>query len=849
MAVHILRDFTPVTSGYTTASSFQHVSYLFSTAVFLNKVLGYSIVGHTGFDLNNTNNLSFTFSQNTAIAAASNGQSLPQATINVVSTTGFPASGLIYVTTSDGVQLVKYSGTTATTFTNCTGGTGTMSSGFTTTIAAASNGVALPTATINVASTTGFPTSGTIYVVTSAGVQTVTYTGTTATTFTGCSGGTGTMSTGNSVSSAGIGGVACGPNRISTASGNPLVITTQFPHGMNTGEYLTINNNLSNSFYGFNNSSLGNFGPYKVEVVSSNQLRVLWTVAATFVANTASILPQGLLIASGTVAGGTGASINFGGAPSVYAVQVPTTVRTVVNGAAPSAGDTGRILVLKSSKYPTKNSGLFKITATNTATNSYTIDYRSTDTPPPETMDWWLYETETRISEHLLLPNNNQVTSTSINTATNTTPIQITINLSAVSYYDTGQRVTISGVNGNTAANGTWTITRVGAGIFTLNGSSGNGNYTSGGTVSRVGYTGGDDVSPNSRIILQSPHSSGWQVRIAGEPWNISGSPNYASMSIGYGGSIFGDFPVGGVTTHIAQYLDSNIPLGNPYSNTIIGSVNPSFAPRITIVGDDTGRAIFLYARPQGGGSNGFVTFGLPDNEPTPLPANSNRPFIYGGNNQGDYGTIQARWGINFNVGFTYRDFVPEMCGLAGWANADGISGTSPVYAANAGDCPFTTTTEVLPWELWGGVATDPGLNLPFPATGNTVYGLNQRLLGTAPFIRQGRTNFGAFIQSTENTASLTVTEASNTSPIQITTSAANSLTTGQTVVISGVNGNTAANGTFVITVVDSTHFTLNGTTGNGAYTSGGTVNGTARWIHLQNGIYLAWNGAGGLVP
>jgi hypothetical protein len=49
--------------------------------------------------------------------------------------------------------------------------------------------------------------------------------------------------------------------------------------------------------------------------------------------------------------------------------------------------------------------------------------------------------------------------------------------------------------------------------------------------------------------------------------------------------------------------------------------------------------------------------------------------------------------------------------------------------------------------------------------------------------------------------------------------------------VIAGVQGNTAANGTFTITVTDSTHFTLNGasgtvTSGNGDYTGGGTILG-----------------------
>lgn len=68
-----------------------------------------------------------------------------------------------------------------------------------TTIAALSDGVILPQTIINVASTSGFLSSGTIFVYTSTGVQTVTYTGTTGTSFTGCSGGSGTMSLGGIV--------------------------------------------------------------------------------------------------------------------------------------------------------------------------------------------------------------------------------------------------------------------------------------------------------------------------------------------------------------------------------------------------------------------------------------------------------------------------------------------------------------------------------------------------------------------------------------------------------------------------------------------------------------------------
>ena len=65
----------------------------------------------------------------------------------------------------------------------------------TTFVAVASNGVALPTATIDVTHTQGFAPSGVIYVWNGAGaLQTINYTGITATSFTGCTGGTGTLS-------------------------------------------------------------------------------------------------------------------------------------------------------------------------------------------------------------------------------------------------------------------------------------------------------------------------------------------------------------------------------------------------------------------------------------------------------------------------------------------------------------------------------------------------------------------------------------------------------------------------------------------------------------------------------
>lgn len=73
-------------------------------------------------------------------------------------------------------------------------------------------------------------------------------------------------------------------------------------------------------------------------------------------------------------------------------------------------------------------------------------------------------------------------------------------------------------------------------------------------------------------------------------------------------------------------------------------------------------------------------------------------------------------------------------------------------------------------------------------------------------------------------TGILSVTGATNATPIVITTNSAHGYITGDSVTISGVGGNTAANGTKVITKISDTSFSLNGSVGNAAYTSGGLL-------------------------
>lgn len=66
------------------------------------------------------------------------------------------------------------------------------------------------------------------------------------------------------------------------------------------------------------------------------------------------------------------------------------------------------------------------------------------------------------------------------------------------------------------------------------------------------------------------------------------------------------------------------------------------------------------------------------------------------------------------------------------------------------------------------------------------------------------------------------ITAATNATPIAIT-SGSHGLSTGATVLVGGVGSNTAANGIWVITVIDANTFSLNGSSGVATYTGGGT--------------------------
>lgn len=190
-----------------------------------NPVLGFLAASGSFRAANNVPTVvgrSITPSTTLDVSATNGTATLPLATITVVSTTGFTTSGTLLIQSSTGTQTVTYTGTNATQFTGVSGGGGTIVTGGivaqtnNSTTYNGANGVPIG-ATMVVATTIGFPPSGTLRVVTHTSnsatapvsVQTVTYTSTSGgNTFNGLSGATGFLFVGDAVTSAPIPGIS-----------------------------------------------------------------------------------------------------------------------------------------------------------------------------------------------------------------------------------------------------------------------------------------------------------------------------------------------------------------------------------------------------------------------------------------------------------------------------------------------------------------------------------------------------------------------------------------------------------------------------------------------------------------
>ena len=105
---------------------------------------------------------------------------------------------------------------------------------------------------------------------------------------------------------------------------------------------------------------------------------------------------------------------------------------------------------------------------------------------------------------------------------------------------------------------------------------------------------------------------------------------------------------------------------------------------------------------------------------------------------------------------------------------------------------------------------------------------------------------WGATLRSYDDTSgvALSLTGSTNTAPIAVTTAVSHGYVTGWTVTITGHLVNTAANGTWAITVTSPTSFTLTNSTGNGVGVATGTVisqsGGWSTGVHANDRTFAA---------
>ncbi len=312
--------------------------------------------------------------------------------------------------------------------------------------------------------------------------------------------------------------------------------------------------------------------------------------------------------------------------------------------------------------------------------------------------------------------------------ASNSLPITITTALA--NGLQTGAQVSITGVLGNTAANGTFTITVTGATTFTLDGSSGNGDWTDGGCITVNAY----DAATIQTIFVAALAAA------------TSTTANVVTPVLLRTGVLPLDPATIGLL--IAQ----------------TSGVDPAQFPALVSAFTAVAKAAALFTA--------------------------------------------------LNPTETAFAFAVQAAASFGWLDPSALP-VAPVTAS-----PYTQFEALL-----------------------TAFRLDQRQSARTPklfdILAQWLPPGSLPPDCTTAVAgpTLTITGASDGTPIAVDTATPHGLQTGEQVSISGVLGNTAANGTFTVTVTGPASFTLDGSAGNGTWTSGGTVSQSALAFALNASV------------
>lgn len=363
------------------------------------------------------------------------------------------------------------------------------------------------------------------------------------------------------------------------------------------------------------------------------------------------------------------------------------------NGYVPSGNDINRILVVKSTTTPRMNSGLFRVTSINTASNYLILDYRSSNFPTPESnMSWKLFGPET---------------SASLNAGT------------APGVAGSGYRGDSPGVNSRTILQSPFNTMQI--------------------RLTKECDSDLDNVTLSGSLMVQSTMIPGFSGSVAGD-FAVRGSHIHLALWNDAGSKTM---PNGD-----SSLVYRGTPGLSPQRLTGIA--------RFYMWGDDTisgsfvvfSRAVAILT------FTAWAAYGFTEDETVPSYDPLYRIFAYGQNN--DLGG-QATWstGTTDNslaesglvaYGFQHKPVFGAPAPYSYVANS-GNNLTLADFAAphnnvNAGDSPFIGATELVAVEVYAGtwanmrqaITTYPDVTL-----------LEPRRMGIFPIARLGRGNFGLF--------------------------------------------------------------------------------------------------------
>lgn len=353
-------------------------------------------------------------------------------------------------------------------------------------------------------------------------------------------------------------------------------------------------------------------------------------------------------------------------------------------------------------------------------------------------------------------------------------------------------------------------------------------------------------VTPDPSIVSQNPTgAAGWLDVLADANYNVQRNPaSYAAgneLFVNTSGSSIGTFPVG--TFHIANNFT-----GATYKNTsaFTGSASTNVGTSVTAA-TAASPVVVTTSAATGIGSDTTLYFQgigvLPDGFYLAHPTGANTLSLTGTTGIGSYTGTAGRVWQPVSLAFS-----ADLIGPGSNAGPTQISG---LVAASPG-CFVTNLLAFSgsPWESNVALAARCRAKLGSLSMNGPKGAYSYAALTSAAILASqspAKTLTSAITREIDSnslaTGVVTVTVANasgpvpgvtqlqvlgatgnGVSPIVLQVSSTGSITTGMVGIVQAVKGNTAANGYWTLTVVDGSHVSLNGSTGNGAWTNGGVI-------------------------